>query len=124
MGVELDGSHTLRAWGVGRNKTDAIEQAMKNALNAVLFRGIHSGDKSCNVRPLVMEVNAQEKYEYYFNIFFKDGGDYKKYVTTEDKRPLTNAKENTKTQVKYGITVRVLRSELKQRLIEDEIIKP
>lgn len=42
----------------------------------------------------------------------------------EDRRPMTNKKENTKTQVKYGVTVRVLRAELQQRLIDDKIIKP
>ena len=76
------------------------------------------------MRPLIYEVNAEEKYQYYFNVFFKDDGDYKLYVTTEDRRPLTNKKENTATQVKYGVTVRVLRAELRQRLTNDKIIKP
>ena len=32
MGVELDGSQTLRVQGYGRNRSDAKEQAMKNAV--------------------------------------------------------------------------------------------
>lgn len=124
MGVEGDGSQTLRVWGIGRNKTDALEQAQKNAVKEVIFKGIRTGSKECEMRPLIYEVNAEEKYQYYFNIFFKDDGDYKQYVTMEDRRPLTNKKENTKTQVKYGVTVRVLRAELLQRLINDKIIKP
>lgn len=124
MGVEGDGSQTLRVWGLGRNKTDALEQAKKNAVKEVIFKGIRNGSKECEMRPLIYEVNAGEKYQYYFNVFFKDDGDYKLYVTTEDRRPLTNKKENTATQVKYGVTVRVLRAELRQRLINDKIIKP
>ena len=124
MGVEGDGSQTLRVWAWGRNKVDALEQAKKNAVKEVIFRGIRNGSKECNMRPLVYEVNAEEKYQYYFNVFFKDEGDYKQYVSMEDRRPLTNKKENTKTQVKYGVTVRVLRAELQQRLIDDKIIKP
>ena len=38
LGVELDGSETLRAWGRGKNRTDAIEQAKKNAVRDVLFK--------------------------------------------------------------------------------------
>lgn len=124
MGVEGDGSQTLRVWALGRNKVDALEQAKKNAVKEVIFKGIRNGSKDCNMRPLIYEVNAEEKYQYYFNVFFKDDGDYKQYVSMEDRRLLTNKKENTKTQVKYGVTVRVLRAELQQRLIDDKIIKP
>ena len=31
---------TLRAWGRGKNRTDAIEQAKKNAVRDVLFKGV------------------------------------------------------------------------------------
>ena len=70
LGVELDGSQTLRIWGVGRNKKDAVEQAKKNAVRTVLFKGIHGGLSGCNTKPVILEVNAEEKYEDYFNAFF------------------------------------------------------
>lgn len=124
LGVELDGSQTLRVWGKGRNKADAEEQAKKNAVRDVLFKGITAGTGECNKRPLIMEVNAQEKYEYYFNVFFKDGGAYKKYVSMEDRKGNSTVGASSGTQDIYGLTVRVLRSELRQRLIDDDIIKP
>lgn len=124
LGAELDGSQTVRAWGTGRNKTDAVEQARKNAVRDVLFKGITKGTGDCNVKPLLMEVNAQEKYEYYFNTFFQDGGVYKDYVSNEDTRRSSNISSSTDAQVKYGVVVRVLRSELKDRLINDNILKP
>ena len=62
LGVELDGSETLRAWGRGKNRTDAIEQAKKNAVRDVLFKGVVAGSRECSVRPLITEVNAQERY--------------------------------------------------------------
>ena len=37
LGVELDGSQTLRAWGSGRNRSDAVEQAKKNGIRDVMF---------------------------------------------------------------------------------------
>ena len=37
ISVEQDGSQTLRVWGKGRNRVDAVEQAKKNAVYEVLF---------------------------------------------------------------------------------------
>ncbi len=124
LGVELDGSQTLRVWGKGKNKADAIEQAKKNAVRDVLFKGITSGSGECEQRPLLTEVNAQERYQYYFNVFFKDGGDYKNYISLSDKKSGSNIGADESSQSIYGVVVRVLRSELKQRLITDQIIKP
>lgn len=121
---ELDGSETVLVWGSGRNKTDAVEQAKKNAVKAILFDGVLKGNKACSSRPLLLEVNAQEKYAYYFNAFFKDGGDYKHYVSMEDTRRRSTVAQKSSTQDKRGMIVRVLRSELKDRLIRDEILKP
>ena len=36
LGVELDGSETLRAWGRGKNRTDAIEQSCSKVLLPVV----------------------------------------------------------------------------------------
>lgn len=124
LGVELDGSQTVRAWGKGKNKADAIEQARKNAVRDVLFKGITSGSGECNKRPMITEVNAQEKYEYYFNAFFKDGGAYKNYVSSEDEKRTSRIKAKHSTQENYGVVVRVKRAELRERLIEDNILKP
>ena len=38
LGVEHDGSQTLRASGSGRNKRDALEQAKKNAVMASMYQ--------------------------------------------------------------------------------------
>ena len=115
---------TLRAWGRGKNRTDAIEQAKKNAVRDVLFKGVVAGSRECSVRPLITEVNAQERYASYFNDFFRDGGEYLKYVSMEDKKTNSNMKASNKTQISYSTTVRVLRSQLQQKLIEDKILKP
>lgn len=123
MGVEHDGSQTLRVTGTGRNKADAVEQAKKNAVREVLFKGIRHGRQGCNMRPLVTEVNAEEKYENYFNIFFADGGEYLKYVSMADERNRSRDKAQAKAFVSYTITVRVLRAELKERLRADHVIE-
>ncbi len=53
-----------------------------------------------------------------------DHGEYLKYVTTEDRRILSNSTQVNKYFRNMRLTVRVLRSELKQRLIDDGVIRP
>ena len=61
MNDEADGSITVRAFGEGRNLYDAKTQARKNALRAVIFKGISVPGNAYLSRPLVTELNAQEK---------------------------------------------------------------
>ena len=122
MGVELDGSQTLRVQGYGRNRSDAKEQAMKNAVWAVIFDGIRDGAEGCNMRPLVTEVNAKERYEDYFNLFFADNGEYKKYVSLRDTKKRSGGRAKDKLGYAYDLTIRVLRAELKARLKADNLI--
>ena len=123
MGVEGDGSQTLRVTGTGRNKADAVEQAKKDAVRAVIFDGIRGGLQGCDARPLINELDARDKYEEYFNIFFMDKGEYSKYVSTEDRKLRSNDRSSNKMFSNYRVTVRVLRSELKARLKADGVIR-
>lgn len=122
LGVELDGSQTLRVQGYGRNRSDAKEQAMKIAVWAVIFDGIRDGVEGCNVQPLVTEVNAKERYEDYFNLFFADNGEYKKYVSLRDTKKRSGGRSKDKLGYTYDLTIRVLRAELKARLKGDNVI--
>ena len=126
MGVELDGSQTIKAWGNGRNRSDAVEQAKKNAIRDVIFFGISEGKSECNSKPLIFEVNAQEKYEDYFARFFADGGEYKNFISLRDEQifdKISRDKKKARESVTHGMIVRVLRNELKAKLILDGIIK-
>ena len=122
MGVELDGSQTLRVFGYGRNKIDAKEQAMKNAVWTVIFDGIREGAPGCDMRPLITGVSARERHEDYFNKFFSDGGDYKKFVSSSDTKKKSAKKKKDKLGYSYEMTVRVLSPKLKSHLMRDNII--
>lgn len=126
MGIELDGSVTLKAWGNGRNRADAVEQAKKNAVRDVIFTSILEGKQDCAKKPLITEVNAEEKYEDYFNKFFADGGEFKNFITLKDERigeKISRDRKKARESVTNGLVVRVLRAELKSKLIADGIIK-
>ena len=113
---KMDGTFVLKTWGKGKDKAEAIDQAIKNALNDVIFNGIRGGE-FCNFNPLVIEVQAKEKYSTYFNTFFQN--DYKDYVMIEDS-PKKRLKSKTATN--YGFNIVLNREKLKSRLKSDNII--
>ncbi len=121
---ELDGSYTLRAFGKGRNAVDAFEEAQKQAVYDILFLGVKSADsKIQSLRPLMMEVNAKEKYADYFNVFFADDGQYKEYCSLKERRVMTSNFSRTDVQSMAEVTVCVFRSKLEKKLRADGIIK-
>lgn len=122
LGNSLDGSQTVKAWGTGRDQEEAIEEAKKNAINDLLFKGIIEGKSGCDIRPIVAEVNARSKYEDYFNAFFTKGNDYNKFVTIDEKKnsyQVIKARE----RITCGIVMKVQSAALKQKMITDGILK-
>jgi hypothetical protein len=126
LGVEGDGSQTVRSHGKGRNREDAIEQAKKNAVKDILFTGVTKGNSECNMKPVLFNPNAREKFEDYFNAFFADGGPYKEFITSEDGSDMHSEVRKNRSQAgsqeDYAVVVRVQRAKLKERMIQDKII--
>lgn len=122
LGTDPDGTQMLRTWGKGVNKAAAIEQAKRNAVEAVIFKGITAGTGDCNKRPVCNVVNAREKYEDYFNAFFRDGGAFNKYVRLNEKRTSRIKAANASTEA-WSVVVVVDRTALRERLIQDNVIE-
>ena len=131
LGTEMDGSVTVKAFGKGSNRKDALDQAKKNAVNAIIFKGLISGKSNCGSIPLVLTSNARLKFQEYFNKFFADGGDYNKYVSFKDERAGLKAlrgrkdfsiRVNTREFVSQNIVLRVEKYKLRKKLLKDKII--
>lgn len=125
LGVEYDGSETVLVMSDGRNRNDAIEQAKKEALREIIFNGVSHGKDVCDIHPLLTEVNANKKFENYFAVFFKDGGEYTKYVALKDERLFSKIfRDRTKgrKQLKFSVVCRVQLLNLKEKLISDKIL--
>jgi hypothetical protein len=109
--------------GKSKNRADALEQARKEAINNVLFAGIRNGKPDCYTPAILNAPNIRENKADYFNNFFKDGGDYKKFTSNKDES--FGKKERVKGrdgEVMYGFIIRVMRSELKKQMITDKIL--
>lgn len=75
---------------------------------------------------MIVEVNAREKYEDYFNSFFADGGKYKVFVSLKDERIGQKFKRDrlkSREGVTHGVVLRILRSQLKTQLKNDGILR-
>lgn len=121
---ELDGSYNIRAFGRGRNAVVAYDEARKQAVYDILFNGVQSSNsRISSLKPLMLEVNAKEKYEDYFNVFFADGGLYRKFTNLHDTRIITENWHNDGLQVLVQVSITVDRKAIKQKLIDDNILK-
>ena len=120
---ELDGSLTVRVWGIGRNIADATNQARKNIVHEVIFQGVRNGNSTYTMTPLVSEANARTKYADYFDDFFSDRGDFDDFVYKIDARAFSKTVKIDRMQVAVCVTLRVDRPGLQRRLREDGIIK-
>nr|WP_321407211.1 hypothetical protein [uncultured Carboxylicivirga sp.] len=123
LASELDGTLTVKAWGKGKNKKDAMHQAYKNAVYDVLFNGLNDKLNNRPVKALVLRVNAREYYNEYFNKFFQDGGDYNKFVNKRDgKQEVTMGKKKSEAQVTCGVVLLVNIPKLQKELKKENII--
>ncbi len=115
------GELTVRSWGSGSDKAAAIEAAMKNAVNDVIFKGIKGG-KGYLCQPIVTEVNARERYADYFDRFFADGGEYKNFVKETSGSDKSRTKSKSDGRENFGVTVTIDRPALLRQLRADNVI--
>lgn len=122
IGTELDGSITLEVWGKGRHYFDALEQAKKNAVRDIIFRGIQDGN--CQISAIVLLPKVKSTHEEYFAEFFSDDGPYLEFVSLKDERILNKMRRNkkkTREMQQRKVVVRVNRLGLKKKLKSDNI---
>ena len=59
----------------------------------------------------------------YFNNFFKDGGEYVKFISNKDETfGKKESAQATDGNVMFGMIIRVMKSELKKQMIADGIL--
>lgn len=124
LGTELDGSQQIRSFGAGANREDAREQAKKNAIFNVLFKGTRLGRTGCDTKPVVFNQNTYDEKRDFFNDFFKDKGPYAAFVTKEDTPRQTKVRLKAEGREKvFSLRLTVLVSELKKELRAKGIIE-
>ncbi len=123
LGVGNDGTKLLKVWGYGKKVDNAIYDAKRTAVAAVIFRGVPAGNGAAPT-PSLLPVDGYEKNMDFFDEFFKDGGMYLSFVNlTTDGTP--GGSDNIKMSHGYKVAVSasINFNELRKYLQDKGIVK-
>lgn len=125
-GVAGDGSYLVKVYTFSKKANFPYEQAKKNAIHGVLFKGIPSNREGgcAGQKPLCLNPNIEFEKREYFDTFFQDGGKYMKYVF-ESTNGSIDPKDVMKVgkEYKIGILVTVSKDLLRKDLEAAGIIR-
>ena len=103
LGVGLDGTKLLKVWGYGKKVDNAIYDAKRTAVAAVIFRGVPAGNGAAPT-PSILPIEGYEQHLDFFDEFFKDGGMYLSFINlTTDGTP--GGSDNIKMSHGYKVAV-------------------
>lgn len=123
LGVGNDGTKLLKVWGYGKKVDNAIYDAKRTSVAAVIFRGVPAGNGAAPT-PSLLPVDGYEKNMAFFDEFFKDGGMYLSFVNlTTDGTP--GGSDNLKMSHGYKVAVSasINFNELRKYLQDKGIVK-
>lgn len=116
-----EGTSLFKIYSYGSNEDNAIENAKRNALRAVMFTGIPGSDLP---KPLITEAGAEEKYKDYFSVLLQKGGKYLNYVAlSTDGSVASGDRYRVGKRVKIGVAVVVQKALLRKELENVGIIR-
>ncbi len=117
-GIGQQNTILVKVWSYSKKAEVALEQAKKNAVHGVIFRGFGSN------KPLATNPNAEHEHADFFKAFFANGGKYLKYVQFVNNGAVA-AGDRIKIgkEYKIGVVVTVDKNALRKDLEEAGIIR-
>lgn len=126
QGIAKKGAKLVKVWSYSKNPKHAIAQAMKNAVHGIIFSGYAGGGDGCTtLNPLVSDYKLAEEHEDFFDAFFKDGGEYLKYVTSATDGSIApgDRLKISRREYKIGVIVSVQFDQLRKRLEKEGLVR-
>ncbi|HNX13112.1 MAG TPA: hypothetical protein PK664_07645, partial [Paludibacteraceae bacterium] len=80
VGVGTQGSYLIKVWSYSKKPMVALEQAKKNAVHGIIFKGFTGIQGVPGQRPLTNNPNLEVEQAEFFKNFFAEGGKYMKFV--------------------------------------------
>lgn len=122
--VGVDGTKVYKVWGYGKKVEDAILNARRCAVAAVIFKEVPGSAGVESTPALCSDSDAAERHAGWFDRFFAYGGAWQNYVNlTTDAVPSGKNRLKTKDGYKVGIIVQVLYDQLRKELEKAGIAK-
>lgn len=120
VGNGTEGTYLVKVWSYSKKQATAANQAVKNAVHGVIFKGVPGKSRDCVAqRPLASSPGIENDRADYFEKFFAEGGEYAKYGSA------TGAPESIKIgkEYKVGVVVSVYKDQLRKDLEAAGVIK-
>jgi hypothetical protein len=112
---ETQGTIAVKSTGYGKNRTEAVVDAQKNALRTIMFYGIPGTELNI---PLIENVNeAKSKKSKYLNDFFENDNYANFIMSFVESSDLTKVKGGKKITVDVKINFSALRKDLEQNQV-------
>lgn len=114
----------FKVWTYSKDAITAMEQAKKNAVHGLIFRGVTAKDRFAAIPALEIVSNAEVIHKDFFDPFFDDGGQYLKYVSLVNNGSIgPGDRIKIGKEYKIGVVVTVDKVALKKDLEEAGIMK-
>ncbi|MEO7283124.1 hypothetical protein [Gelidibacter sp.] len=118
------GSYLIKVWSYSKKPDVAIEQAKKNAVHGIIFRGFIGSQSVAGQKPLANNGNLEVEKEDFFKSFFANGGKYMKFVSmSHDGAVAAGDRMKVGKEYKVGVVVSVNVSTLRKDLEDAGVIK-
>ena len=122
VGTGSEGTYVVKVSNYSKKPKKAINEAKRNAVHGVIFKGFGSGNNCTAQKPLASSPGIEEQFKDYFEQFFSDNGKYLKFVNSSgDGTPEDVVKVNK--EYKISITVSVMKDALRAELEQAGVIK-
>lgn len=118
-------TYLIKVWSYSNQPEVAIEQAKKNAVHGVIFRGISGVAGVQSKPPLTSDTNLEQEQAGFFDSFFSEGGKYMKFVnlTNDGSVAAGDRLKIDRNTYKIGVLVSVNVGTLRKDLEEAGIIR-
>lgn len=124
VGVGTQGSYLIKVWSYSKKPQVAIDQAQKNAVHGIIFRGFLGVAGIPGQRPLTNNPNLEVEQAEFFKNFFANGGKYMKFVNiTNDGAVAAEDRLKVGKEYKIGVIVSVNVAGLRKDLEDAGILR-
>jgi len=126
VGIGVQGTYLVKVWSYSKSPKMAVEQAKKNAVHGIIFKGFSGNSNGCRTqKALAKNSNSQQENNSFFESFFAEGGKYMKYVSlsTDGAIRAQDRLKVNKRLYKIGVIVSVRKDELRKDLEDAGIVK-
>ncbi|MEG1607248.1 MAG: hypothetical protein RR931_07770 [Mucinivorans sp.] len=119
-GVGVQGTYLVKVWSYSKKSTIAAEQAMKNAVHGILYKGFAGRSGVSGKAALLNSAQEKEAFEAYSDEFFGPSGQYRLFAEQATDGQIS-ADDFLKVGKEYkvgliiSVKVDALRKDLEQR---------